>query len=209
MTTPTEITDRIHDPIHRTSYTFRREGENLWVDIWFEDSGHIPEHFHPSLEEHWEIVDGTARVKLDGHWRELTPEDGPVRVARNIRHELSNTSGREVHARAEVIPAGRLEAFLTESSQAARDCVFNARGMPTSLRTAVWGRRVRAALPRRDHRDIAAPGLAADRPARPRPLRASQPRPERQLTAPRYGVTFPVIDPGELEWITRSHEPDR
>ncbi len=139
MTTPTEITDdRIHDPIHRTFYTFRREGENLWVDTWFEDGAHLPEHFHPSLEEHWEIVNGTAQARLDGRWRTLTSSEGPVLVARNVRHELKNTSGRQVHARALVTPAGRLEEFLTESARAAREGVFNARGLPTSLRGAIW-----------------------------------------------------------------------
>jgi quercetin dioxygenase-like cupin family protein len=132
------MTEKIHDPIHRSSYSFRREGENLWVDTWLEDGGHLPEHFHPSLEEHWEAIEGTVRVKLAGTWRDLVPEDGPVLVARNVRHELKNTSGRQVHARAEVIPAGRLEEFLTESARAAREGLYNSRNMPTSWRGAVW-----------------------------------------------------------------------
>ena len=132
------ITEKIHDPIHRSSYSFRREGESLWVDTWLEDGGHLPEHFHPSLEEHWEAIEGTVRVKLAGTWRDLVPEDGPVLVARNVRHELKNTSGRQVHARAEVIPAGRLEEFLTESARAAREGLYNSRNMPTSWRGAVW-----------------------------------------------------------------------
>jgi quercetin dioxygenase-like cupin family protein len=136
--TTTETPDRIYDPIHRTSYTFRREGENLWVETWLEDGAHLPEHFHPTLEEHWEMIEGSTQLKLNGRWRGLTPEDGPVRVAPNVKHELKNTSGRETHARTEVIPAGRLEEFLTESSRAAREGVFNARGMPTSLRGAIW-----------------------------------------------------------------------
>src|SRR4051795_11351680 len=101
------VTERIHDPIHRSSYAFRREGENLWVDTWLEDGGRLPEHFHPSLEEHWEAVDGTLRVKLAGTWRDLVPEDGPVVVARNVRHEVRNESGRTVLGRAKVMPAGR------------------------------------------------------------------------------------------------------
>jgi len=132
------ITEKIHDPIHRSSYSFRREGEKLWVDTWLEDGGHLPEHFHPSLEEHWEAIEGTVRVKLAGTWRDLVPEDGPVLVARNVRHELKNTSGRQVRARAEVIPAGRLEEFLTESARAAREGLYNSRNMPTSWRGAVW-----------------------------------------------------------------------
>lgn len=132
------MTDRIHDPVHRTSYSFHREGDTLWVETWFEDGAHLPEHFHPSLEEHWEMIEGTTEVKLDGRWRELGPEHGPVRVAPNIRHELRNSSGHEAHARTKVTPAGRLQEFLTESGWAARKGLYNARNLPTSLRGAVW-----------------------------------------------------------------------
>src|SRR3954468_15824619 len=131
-------TGNVHDPIHRASYSFEHEGETLWVNTWLEDGGHLPEHFHPSLEEHWEAIEGTVRVKLAGTWRDLVPEDGPVLVARNVRHELKNTSGHEIHARARVIPAGRLEEFLTESARAAREGLYNSRNMPTSWRGAVW-----------------------------------------------------------------------
>jgi quercetin dioxygenase-like cupin family protein len=136
--TTSETQGRIQDPIHRVSYSFAREGENLWVHTWLEDGGHLPEHFHPSLEERWETLDGKVRVKLDGIWRDLVPEDGPVVVAPNVRHELANTSGREARLRTEVIPAGRLEEFLTESARAAREGLYNERNLPTSFRGAVW-----------------------------------------------------------------------
>jgi mannose-6-phosphate isomerase-like protein (cupin superfamily) len=130
--------ERVHDPIHRVSYAFRREGDVLWVESWLEDGGHLPEHFHPSLEERWETVEGSARVKLDGVWRDLVPEDGPVVVAPNVRHELKNESGRQAHLRTEVIPGGRLDEFLTESARAARDGLYNDRNLPTSFRGATW-----------------------------------------------------------------------
>jgi quercetin dioxygenase-like cupin family protein len=129
---------QIHDPIHRVSFSFRREDERLWVFTTLEDGGHLPEHFHPSLEERWEVLDGAVRVKLDGIWRDLVPEDGPVLVAPNTRHELKNTSGRPAALRTEVIPAGRLEEFLTESARAAREGLYNARNLPTSRRGAAW-----------------------------------------------------------------------
>jgi mannose-6-phosphate isomerase-like protein (cupin superfamily) len=138
MNTQTEPTDRIHDPIHGTSYTFQRQSENLWIDTWLEDGAHLPEHFHPSLEERWEVVSGAIQVKLDGRWRELTPQDGPVCVTSNMRHELRNRSGAEAHARTEVIPAGRIEEFLIESARAAREGLFNARNIPTNFRAALW-----------------------------------------------------------------------
>jgi quercetin dioxygenase-like cupin family protein len=137
-TTTEELTKEVHDPIHRASYAFRREGDNLWVYTWLEPGGHLPEHFHPSLEERWEALEGTARVKLDGTWRDLAPEDGPLTVAPDVRHELENTSGREARLRTEVIPGGRLEEFLTESARAAREGLYNARNLPTSWRGATW-----------------------------------------------------------------------
>jgi quercetin dioxygenase-like cupin family protein len=130
--------ERVQDPVHGVSYTFEREGESLWVNTWLEDGGHLPEHFHPTLEERWAVLEGRAQIKLDGTWRDLVPEDGPVVVARNVRHELKNTSGREARLRTEVIPAGRLEEFLTESARAAREGLYNARNLPTSFRGAVW-----------------------------------------------------------------------
>jgi mannose-6-phosphate isomerase-like protein (cupin superfamily) len=128
----------VEDPIHRVSYSFRHEGSDLWVYTWMEEGAHLPEHFHPSLEEHWETLEGTARVKLDGVWRGLVPADGPILVARNVRHELKNESGRPVRLRTRVTPAGRLEEFLTESAQAAREGLYNARNLPTSFHGATW-----------------------------------------------------------------------
>lgn len=128
----------VEDPIHKVSYSFRRQGSELWVYTWLEDGAHLPEHFHPSLEERWETLEGAARVRLDGNWRDLVPADGPVLVARNVRHELRNESGRLARMRTRVTPAGRLEEFLTESARAAREGLYNARNLPTSLRGATW-----------------------------------------------------------------------
>jgi quercetin dioxygenase-like cupin family protein len=137
-TTTERMSERIHDPIHHVSMSFQPEGENLWVHTWLQDGGHLPEHFHPSLDEHWQTVDGAVRVKLAGAWRDLVPEDGPVLVARNVRHELRNESGAEAYLRTEVVPAGRLEEFLTETARAAREGLYNSRNLPTSLRGAIW-----------------------------------------------------------------------
>jgi mannose-6-phosphate isomerase-like protein (cupin superfamily) len=128
----------VEDPIHRVSYSFRHVGSDLWVYTWLEDWGHLPEHYHPSLDEHWETLEGAARVKLDGTWRDLVPADGSILVARGVRHELRNESGRLARLRTRVTPAGRLEQFLIESARAAREGLYNARNMPTGLRGATW-----------------------------------------------------------------------
>lgn len=131
------MTEKIHDPIHRVAYSFSRDGEGLWISTWLEDGGHLPEHFHPSLEERWEVLEGKAMVKLDGSWRELAPEHGPVVVARNVRHELKNVSGREARLRTEVLPAGR-------------SCAPHR--LPSSASSCPWSRASRA-----DRRRLAGP----------------------------------------------------
>ena len=130
---------KVHeDPVHKVSYWFEREGENLWVHTTMEPGAHLPEHFHPVQEERWETVEGSARVRLDGKWRDLTPADGPVVVAPNVRHELKNESDRPARMRTEVLPALGLEEFLTESARAAREGLYNARSMPTGFEGALW-----------------------------------------------------------------------
>ena len=132
------VADKIHDPIHRVAMAFEREGERLVVTTWLEPGGHLPEHYHPSLDERWEVLDGSVAFKLDGHRRELTPADGVILVARNARHELKNTSGSQARLRAEVDPAGSLQEFLTETARGAREGLYNGRNLPTSMRGALW-----------------------------------------------------------------------
>ncbi|HYG96549.1 MAG TPA: cupin domain-containing protein [Solirubrobacterales bacterium] len=155
----------VEDPVHRVSYSFRHEGSDLWVYSWLEDGAHLPEHFHPSLDEYWETLEGAARVRLDGAWRDLVPGDGPVHVAPNVRHELRNESGRLARMRTRVTPGGRLEEFLTESAQAAREGLISSRNLPTSLRAAGWIGRF--ALRFRDETVMTSPPPALQRVALP------------------------------------------
>ena len=60
-----ETSGKVHDPIHRISYSFRTEGPNLWVFSWMDPGAHLPEHFHPSYEERWEALDGAVRLDLE------------------------------------------------------------------------------------------------------------------------------------------------
>lgn len=90
------------------------------------------------MEEHWEVLVGAARVKLAGHWRDLVPADGAIFVARSVRHELQNSSGQQAHLRTKVVPAGRLQEFLSETAQAAQQGLYNSRNLPTSIRGAIW-----------------------------------------------------------------------
>src|SRR5215207_2441090 len=83
---------RITDPLHRVSMRFERDDGDLWVTTWLQDGGHLPEHHHPTLDEFWEVLEGTAEIKVDGTWQTVTADDDVVAVGRFVRHELKNTS---------------------------------------------------------------------------------------------------------------------
>jgi mannose-6-phosphate isomerase-like protein (cupin superfamily) len=148
MTDTAAATDFIHDPVHKVAYAFLREGDTLWVDTLFQPGGSLPEHLHPTIDERWSAVDGPLRAKIDGRWRDLRPENGFVEVPARTRHALRNESDRPVLGRAQAMPAGHIEEFLTDAARAAQEGLYDARNLPRSLRGAIWA----AALMRR-HRD--------------------------------------------------------
>src|SRR5919106_10940 len=88
-----------------------------------------------STGRHWR---GRRAARSPGAGGAPLPSDGPVLVARNVRHQLRNESGRPARMRTRVTPAGRLEEFLTESARAAREGLYNARNLPTGWRGATW-----------------------------------------------------------------------
>jgi quercetin dioxygenase-like cupin family protein len=131
------ISDVIRDPVHRARYSFEPDGDNLWVHTWLEPGGVLPSHSHPRQEEHWEVLEGEARVLVGSEKRILTPADGPVVVPPHTKHGLWATA-RESHLRCHVMPALGLEAFLTESAAAAQEGLFMKGGIPRNLRGARW-----------------------------------------------------------------------
>jgi quercetin dioxygenase-like cupin family protein len=135
------MTEQIRDPVSRVRMSFQPGGENLMVDLWLEPGGKLPAHFHPKQEERWSVVAGRAEVRLDDEALEVTPADGEVAVAPNVVHGITSVSDEEAHLRCHVIPALRLQEFLTESCRAGQEGYFTQRGLPRGLRGARWAAR--------------------------------------------------------------------
>ncbi len=132
------MTEPTRDPVHRVRYTFQPDGENMIVDTWMEPGGALPPHFHPRQEERWSVVDGQVRFQLGDEKRVIGPEDGEMIVRPGVKHSLASSGDREAHLRCLVLPAGAIEAFLTDSAAAARAGLFMRGGIPRSLRGARW-----------------------------------------------------------------------
>ena len=126
-----------HDPVHGASYAFTPDGENLIVDCWLEAEGELPEHLHPIQEEHWAVVEGQAKISIDGFTGVVVPEDGAQIVKPHTRHSIE-AFDEPAQLRCTVYPALGLQEFLEDSAAAAREGLFVKGGIPRNLRGARW-----------------------------------------------------------------------
>jgi quercetin dioxygenase-like cupin family protein len=131
--------DLVEDPVLRTRYRFSRAGEVLRVELWIEPGGTGPPHYHPSLQERWEVLEGELMFRLGRRKQPTRPSDGVTVVEPGVRHGFENRSGETVHAVAEVVPAQQMQEFLTEGAALNRSGKFTRRGIPKGLAAALDG----------------------------------------------------------------------
>ena len=127
-----------HDPVHRASYAFTPDGENMVVETWLEPGGGLPPHEHPRQEERWYVIDGRVEFRLGKQRRVIGPEDGEMLVPPNTVHGLKAVQDTTAHLGCRVTPALGLQGFLEESAAAAREGLFMKGGIPKGLKGARW-----------------------------------------------------------------------
>src|SRR2546421_12695827 len=106
----------VEDPVLRQRYRFSRAGDVLTVDIWVDPGGTVPNHLHPTLEERWDVIDGTVTFRVDGDRRPATAGDSLVAQA-GVKHSFENTGDAVAQLRATVTPALDLQEFLEEGAE--------------------------------------------------------------------------------------------
>jgi mannose-6-phosphate isomerase-like protein (cupin superfamily) len=108
--------------------------ESITVEATYEQSRRPPPmHSHPSQAEHFEVVEGSLKVRAGRERRELaTGEtlDIPARVA----HQMWNPSGAPARVRWTTTPAGRTEQWFRAIDALVRE---SAPGEPSVLGFAV------------------------------------------------------------------------
>jgi quercetin dioxygenase-like cupin family protein len=130
------VAEFIHDPVRRQRLAFSRERNILRAEVFADPGGDVPSHFHPSQEEHFEVLAGHVRFDVDGQ----RIEGGPgtrVTAPPGAKHAFRNVGDGEAHLRVEVEPAMDLQAFLEEAAALARARRYTRRGIPTSPRAVV------------------------------------------------------------------------
>ena len=71
-----------------------------------------PPHFHPSQDEHFEVLEGSVALKV-GHEHRVVPAGESFDIPRGTVHTMGPHGG-PARVRWEVRPALRTEQFLTE-----------------------------------------------------------------------------------------------
>ena len=98
------------------------------------------EHWHPHIQERFQVVSGTLSARLDGVERTLTAGDEAT-VPAGMPHDWWNASGDEASVLVELSPPDpRFEAMIATIFGLANAGQTNAKGMPDPLQLALIGR---------------------------------------------------------------------
>jgi quercetin dioxygenase-like cupin family protein len=126
-------TEVFEDPVLRYRYRFSRAGDMLSVEMWADPGGGVTiQHFHPRIEERFEVLDGEVTFKVNG--KKLKAGPGERAVAKpGDRHTFENTGTGVAHLRCEAEPALELQEFLQEAAALSQAGKFTRRGFPKGL----------------------------------------------------------------------------
>jgi mannose-6-phosphate isomerase-like protein (cupin superfamily) len=70
-----------------------------------------PAHHHPAQDEHFEVLEGAVRVRVDGEERELGVGD-EIRIGRGQVHQMWNPGAEPARVRWVTTPGGRTERWF-------------------------------------------------------------------------------------------------
>ena len=98
--------------------------------------GPPPPHLHPAQDEHFEVLEGELRARVDGEERTLAAGD-TLEIPRGKVHQMWNPSKEPARARWETRPAGRTEGWFRAIDRLHRDGHARGGGTPRPLAFAV------------------------------------------------------------------------
>jgi len=121
----------VEDPVFNYRLRFHPVKKDvLRMDIYVDPGGGVSiPHYHPSLEERFEVERGEVTFTADGD--EIVAGPGEKVVVRpGVRHGFLNTGTEEAHVTCEAEPAMELQEFLTKAAAMAAAGVYTKRGLP-------------------------------------------------------------------------------
>jgi mannose-6-phosphate isomerase-like protein (cupin superfamily) len=132
----------ISNPVSGERVEYRRTsadtgGELLqWVHVLEPGRGVPVDHVHWAQQERFEILSGTARVRLGKQTLMLTPGDDLV-IPVGMAHGLRNEGTDQLRVLTELRPAMRTEHYFETVFGLAHDGLVDKHGLPNLLRGSV------------------------------------------------------------------------
>ena len=115
----------------------RSDPEALIVEGTWAPSGEPPpKHYHPEQDEHFEVLAGTLRTRVEGAERDLGP-GGTIEIPRGAVHQMWNPGEQEVRAIWRTTPGGRTERWFAAIDRLHREGRVGDDGMPGPLAFSV------------------------------------------------------------------------
>jgi len=140
--------DALENPLTGERLVFRRttadsDGALLAFDYFLPAGGSVPlAHVHPRQDERFEVVAGTARIRVGRRILYANVGDSVV-VPRGTVHRLWNAGGDELQTFVEFRPALRTEEGFEQLFGLAGDGKLGSRGFPHPLQMAVMAKEYR------------------------------------------------------------------
>jgi len=100
--------------------------------IWGPGGSPPPKHFHPSQDEHFKVIVGALRARVDGEERDLRQGDA-LDIPRGAVHQMWNPGSTEARASWQTRPAGRTEEWFRAVDGAIRREAERGGGVPGPL----------------------------------------------------------------------------
>jgi mannose-6-phosphate isomerase-like protein (cupin superfamily) len=137
--------DTIENPVTGERIVFRKTsretgGQAVVIECFVKPDGAVAAaHVHPSQEERFEVLSGSAGFRLGRE--KLTAGPGErITVPAGTPHKFWNAGEDELHFVCEVRPALQFEQLVETMFALAADGKTNRKGMPNPLRLAVIAR---------------------------------------------------------------------
>jgi quercetin dioxygenase-like cupin family protein len=108
-------------------------GELLELEATYDPGSVEPlEHFHPSQDEHFEILEGTMEARIAGEHRTLAAGDS-LDIPADTVHAMWNGAGEPARVLWQTWPALRTEEFLSLVAKLAQQDKLTSRGVRDPL----------------------------------------------------------------------------
>jgi quercetin dioxygenase-like cupin family protein len=122
----------VEDPVLRQRYRLTQQGNVLRNELWAEPGARVPDHYHPQIEERFEVLDGEFTFKVNGRKQRAVAGDR-LAVPAGARHSFENTGPGVSHFVAEIEPALTMKQFFEDSAALGRAGKFRGPGVPKGL----------------------------------------------------------------------------